>query len=90
MMFKFKSGRVVATPGALKVLGQFDSVANYLERHLSGDWGNLSEEDVRSNERALTNGERLLSSYMTPTNQKIWVITERDRSVTTLLLPEEY
>ncbi|MGP3790514.1 hypothetical protein [Pseudomonas sp. B392_1p] len=63
----------------------------YLHRHLSGDWGDLSEDDWRLNDAALKSGEdRLFSSYQVDTNLKLWIITEWDRSVTTLLLPSEY
>ena len=57
---------------------------------MHGDWGELPPEDVRENEWSLAHGARLFSSYRTRTDEKLWVITERDRSVTTLLLPEEY
>jgi hypothetical protein len=60
-----------------------------LSRHASGDWGELDAHDRRENGRALKNGRRILSSYPVG-EQRVWVITEADRSVTTLLLPEEY
>jgi hypothetical protein len=83
-------GRVVATPGALNVLGKsgghpFDLLA----RHATGDWGELCAFDRRQNERALREGYRVLSSYDVPAG-KVWIITEADRSITTILLPEEY
>jgi|TARA_R110000772_G_scaffold266742_1_gene389659 hypothetical protein len=63
----------------------------YLQRHLNGDWGDLCDDDRRQNDVALKSGEdRLLSSYQVTSDLKLWIITERDRSVTTLLLPEEY
>jgi hypothetical protein len=83
-------GRVVATPGALKLLSErgedpFDFVA----RHETGDWGELRAFDRRQNEIALREGYRVLSSY--PVGREcVWVITEADRSVTTILLPEDY
>jgi len=61
-----------------------------LQRHVRGDWGNLDDEDKQANEDALHRGSRLLSSYQTSQNVKFWIITEADRSVTTVLLPEDY
>jgi hypothetical protein len=58
--------------------------------HARGDWGELSADDVAENEFSLQNGFRLLSSYATASGQKLWVITEADRALTTLLLPDEY
>ena len=87
----FSLGQVVATPGALAALekaGQHPFV--FLSRHVSGDWGELVAEDKEENQRALEHGNRIFSSYLTAKNTKIWVITEWDRSVTTLLLPSEY
>ena len=83
-------GRLVATPGALKVLSEAgEDPLSYLARHASGDWGELDDNDRRENERSLRHGWRILSSY--PVGEKvIWVITEADRSVTTILLPEDY
>ena len=83
-------GRVVATPGALKILLEAgEDPLRYLARHASGDWGNLDEHDRRENELSLRHGWRILSSY--PVGEKtIWIITEADRSATTGLLPEEY
>jgi hypothetical protein len=83
-------GKVVATPGALKLLSDAgEHPFNYLARHASGDWGDLCAFDHRQNERALREGSRVFSSYDTAAG-KIWTITEADRSVTTILLPEEY
>ena len=83
-------GRVVATPGALKVVSEAgEDPLRYLARHASGDWGDLDAHDRRENERSLRHGWRVLSSY--PVGEgKVWIITEADRSVTTILLPEEY
>jgi hypothetical protein len=69
--------------------GVFDAVP-YLQRHLSGDWGDLSDDDRHQNDAALKQGDRLLSSYQVTPTLKLWIITEWDRSVTTLLLPNEY
>jgi len=84
-------GRVVATPGALTALTDaHESGEWYLRRHESGDWGDLCAEDRAVNQQALRLGERVLSEYGLPTGEKLWIITEWDRSVTTLLLPSEY
>ncbi|MDP9476312.1 MAG: hypothetical protein M3R38_11650 [Actinomycetota bacterium] len=90
-MARFDLGRIVATPGALALLGETgtDALA-LLSRHVSGDWGELDGHDRRENERSLKNGWRLLSSYPLPTGEKVWIITEADRSSTCLLLPSEY
>jgi hypothetical protein len=89
-MAPFPLGRVVATPGALKLLAEVgEDPLTYLARHSSGDWGDLDHYDLKENERSLRHGWRIVSSY--PVGEKtIWVITEADRSVTTILLPEEY
>lgn len=88
---RFSLGQVVATPGALRELEiSGESPLSFLRRHVSGDWGDLDEEDRRENELSIREGFRLLSSYRLKTGEKLWIITEADRSVTTLLLPEEY
>lgn len=89
---RFALGRIVATPGAIDALEAAGTTPwGFLRRHQIGDWGELSEDDRRENERSLVEGARLLSAYRLPrTNRKLWVITEADRSATTLLLPEEY
>jgi hypothetical protein len=88
---KFELGHVVMTPGANEALLSAQHVPpEFLLRHKHGDWGELCAEDRRENERALRQGSRLLSSYRTRTDEKLWIITEWDRSVTTLLLPQEY
>lgn len=86
---KFALGQVVATPAALNHLLP-DDILVALGRHVRGDWGTLEAEDRRENERALTEGCRLLSAYQSRHNIKFWIITEADRSVTTVLLPEDY
>ncbi len=89
-MVTFPLGRVVATPRALKLLSEAgEGPFDYLARHSSGDWGELCAFDRRQNEIALREGLRIFSSYDTPAG-RCWVITEADRSVTTILLPEEY
>lgn len=87
----FELGQVVATPGALQALEEASQIPEeFLLRHVSGDWGDLDEHDRRENELALEKGFRLFSAYQTSNGVRIWVITEWDRSVTTILLPEEY
>jgi hypothetical protein len=88
---RFPLGRLVATPGALRAfeVAQVPPV-RYIARHTCGDWGELDPEDVTANERALLTGARLLSAYRLPTGARLWIITEADRSATTMLLPEEY
>ncbi len=88
---KFSLGVIVATPGALRALDVSDEEPfSFLFRHASGDWGELDDEDKRENEFSLREGFRLLSAYRLKTGERLWIITEADRSVTTLLLPEEY
>jgi hypothetical protein len=89
-MAPFPLGRVVATQGALELLKEAgEDPLHYLSRHRSGDWGELDAHDHRENERSLKHGSRILSSY--PVGERyIWIITEADRSATTILFPEEY
>jgi len=87
----FALGAVVATPGALAALDQYAMDAStLLARHQGGDWGEVPAEDWRENDLSVANGFRVLSSYPLGADTRIWIITEADRSVTTLLLPEEY
>lgn len=86
---KFPLGMIAITPGASTGISQ-DDVLDALVRHMSGDWGDLDEHDREVNEDALAYGYRLLSRYVTSGGTVFWIITERDRSVTTILLPEEY
>ena len=82
---------MVATPGALRELEEAEqSPREFLQRHVTGDWGDLCEEDKNENEFSLKNELRILSAYTLRTGVKIWVITEADRSATTILLPDEY
>lgn len=84
-------GQTLATPGALAALEEANaSPLTYLRRHVTGDWGDLGEEDARANEQALLYGSRLFSAYTLPSAARLWIITEADRASTTLLLPEEY
>jgi hypothetical protein len=88
---RFPLGEIVATPGALSVLEKSgQSPLLFLIRHARGDWGEVGKEDWMANDEGLENGGRLLSAYRTSLGERIWVITEWDRSVTTLLLPDEY
>lgn len=84
----FGLGKVVGTPGALRAASQ-DEVREMLRRHETCDWGAVCDEDWDANDLAIESGERLLSSYESA-GETVWVITEADRSVTTVLLPEEY
>ena len=87
----FTLGQVVATPGALAVLEKAgQQLGDFLARHVSGDWGEVPPEDIKENEFSLPHGFRLLSAYRTNVGDKLWVITEADRSATCILLPEEY
>jgi hypothetical protein len=87
----FRLGEVVATPGANDALETHNiQPLTLLQRHVTGDWGDVCEEDAQSNTDAVTYGDRILSSYTIAPKVRIWVITEWDRSVTTLLLPSEY
>lgn len=88
---KFELGHIVATPAALESLresGQDGS--EFLNRHVRGDYGEMPTEDVSANDEAIRDGARVMSAYTTLNGKKLWVITEADRSVTTLLLPEDY
>ena len=86
---RFPLGQTVATCMALAVLSSLD-IAGALYRHQHGDWGEAGKADRQANERALKHGERLLSVYKTADGTKFWIITEWDRSLTTVLLPEDY
>lgn len=97
MSAKFVLGRIVATPGALKALEDArQEPVHFLRLHESGAWGDLCAEDRHANDAAIAHEgdasrqSRVLSAYQTRVGTKLWVITEHDRSVTTLLLPDEY
>lgn len=89
---RFHHGTLVATPGALELLGELEiGPSHLLERHLQGDWGDVPKEDARENERSVKHGHRILSSYdVGDDGERVWVVTEADRSSTCILLPEEY
>lgn len=86
---RFPLGQTVATRTALAALSSLD-IAGALYRHQHGAWGDVGREDWQANERALKQSERLLSVYKTAAGTKFWIITEWDRSLTTVLLPEDY
>jgi hypothetical protein len=90
-MNKFPLGQVVATPGALDALEKAGQTPAFsLEKHVSGDWGEVCDGDKQLNDEALATGERILSAYRTLRNDRLWVITEADRSSTCILTPDEY
>jgi hypothetical protein len=88
---RFELGKTLMTrgaQGALEEAGQ--SPREFLQRHERGDWGEVSDDDRQENELSVKEGFRILSAYCTSNGQRIWIITEADRSATTILLPEEY
>ena len=85
----FPLGQQVATPTALRQLSE-DDVIGALTRHARGDWGDVDNHDRRANDHALIEDSRLFSVYHSARGVKFWIITESDRSVTTILLPEDY
>jgi hypothetical protein len=82
-------GQLAATPGAIAAIPQ-KTIIHALGRHARGDWGEVDEEDKAANDLALNVGARLLSAYESANRTRFWIITEADRSVTTILLPGEY
>ncbi len=87
----FSLGQVVATQSALQLLEKHNlTPMQFLDRHCTGDYGQICDEDKEANNEAIWNGERILSSYKINETDKIWIITEADRSSTCCLLPEEY
>lgn len=87
----FPLGQVVATPGALAALAAAGQTPwTLLQRHQGGDWGEVPLEDQQENDFSVQQGLRLLSAYTLTTGVKLWLITEADRSYTTVLLPSEY
>jgi hypothetical protein len=90
-MNRFELGKLVATPGALEALedsGQ--SPSEFIARHARGDWGDLCEEDIQENNFSVDKHLRILSAYNSKKGVRLYVITESDRSVTTILLPSDY
>lgn len=87
----FSLGQCVATPGAMEVMEKAEqSATEFLHRHVNGDSGDVCEEDAEANQQALQDGSRILSVYHTKKDDKLWIITEADRSSTCIMLPEEY
>ena len=84
----FRLGRLITTAASLDLLSQADILAG-IQRHQAGDWGDLGEEDRRANDKAVTDGTRVTSSYRSSEEMVFLIVTEADRSVTTVLLPEE-
>lgn len=83
----FSPGLIVEIPNALTILRQYNlHPIRLIARHLNGDWGDVSSEDSAANQDALANGGQILSCYVMPGGERLWVITEADRSVTTILL----
>ena len=88
---RFPPGQIVATPGALAALEEAGEIPGiFLKRHLTGDWGEVDDHDRRENELSVVQSFWLLSAYTLSNGTKLWIITEADRSATTLLLPSEY
>lgn len=86
---KFSPGIIVQMPGARSAVS-YQSQMKALCRHLFGDWGDVCEADKAANDWSLLHGERLVSSYQTGDGVQFYIITEADRSITTVLLPSEY
>lgn len=86
---KFQLGQIVITVGAKEEI-PIEDVQSALDRYVEGDWGDVPKEDWNANNKALKNDDRLLSSYKSNEGIKFWIITEWDRSYTTVLLPSEY
>ena len=97
MAIRFQLGKVVMTRGVAEIAGR-TNLRGYLIRHSQGDWGTVCSEDKKANDQAVRDGDRILSAYPIDPAQPckghgenvVWIITEADRSVTTLLLPDEY
>jgi len=88
---RFSLGKIVGTPGALAALEKANqSSVEFIQRHVSGDWGECCDDDRQANEDALQDGARIFSVYKTALGKKLYVVTEADRSSTCLLLPDEY
>lgn len=91
MQTLFALGRLLATPAALECLTAAGRTPlEFVRRHVAGDWSEMSAEDVAANSRAVADGSRVFSGYDLPGGARVWVITDADRSQTTVLLPEDY
>ncbi|MBU6410481.1 MAG: hypothetical protein KGR98_08845 [Verrucomicrobia bacterium] len=88
-MARFRLGHIVATPNALSQLTHED-ILMAIQRHQAGDWGDMDAADKAANDRALVDGTRIFSAYHAANGTKFWIITEADRSATTVMLPEDY
>lgn len=86
---KFPLGSIYSTPGVIQSIPH-QEIVDAIMRHVSGDWGDLDREDKQANDDAILHGGRLLSAYTSSDGIRFWIITEADRSMTTILLPEEY
>ena len=86
---KFRVGHIICTPHALTRLSR-EEISIAIQRHQAGDWGDVNKGDHRANDEALVQGTRLWSIYKSAKGTKFWLITEADRSYTTILLPEDY
>jgi hypothetical protein len=90
---RFEFGRVEVTGRVVDLMLEYGDVVMfvpYIRRHLTGDWGNVDAHDREINNRAIREGGRIFSQYILPRGERLWIATEADRSVTTVLLPEEY
>ena len=85
----FRLGVVCSTPAVQTLVGLSD-ILTALKRHLCGDWGNVGPEDAKANDEAVREGTRILSVYQSASGHTFWIITEGDRSATTIILPEDY
>jgi hypothetical protein len=87
----FSLGHLRITPGAVDALATTGELPiTFLKRHITGDWGDCCPDDAQANDWSLSNGERIFSVYHSAAGDKLWIITEWDRSATTILLPAEY
>jgi hypothetical protein len=86
---KFQCGRIVLTSSALNHLSHND-IRSAIARHQNGDWGNLTDKDRQANDQALIESKGILSVYSSGDGKPFWIVTEADRSLTTILLPEDY
>lgn len=86
----FSLGQVVATPDVVRAIPKKELTNALFAKHALGDWGNVCDEDKKENNYSLNRELRLFSSYKSKNDIEFWIITEADRSATTILLPEEY
>jgi len=86
---KFRLGHIVSTPNALSQLTQ-EEILTGIQRHQAGDWGDVDADDAAANDQALVERTRILSAYHAGNGTKFWLITEADRSHTTVLMPEDF